>query len=335
MTIGEGDSVPPSSASAEASLIGIVIPTHGANPFLTETIGSVIAQTHHAWRLVVVCDGVTDETARVAEAFAAGDARMAVIRQPRAGVAAARNRGVAALPGDVRFVALLDHDDRWLPEALATLHDALASSSREDAGVHASARYIDEAGRSIRENELETDLRRRPGIEGGRVVEWPPSRPTTFANLVFGDCIPVGTALVRRDALDRAGPFDERAVPSDDYDMWLRLTRIGPFRFVDRVVLEYRQLAAPTWDRPKGAGRGLPYVQRKAITSPENTARQAALARDGYRALQSLMARMDLETAASFVSKGQLGAGLRAALRSVRRAAGYVLGVPGPWHAPR
>jgi glycosyltransferase involved in cell wall biosynthesis len=316
----------------EPPLIGIVMPTHGANPFLEEAVRSVIAQTHEAWHLVIVCDGASPETARLAAGFAARDARIRVVQQSCAGVGKARNRGLGNLPPNVSFIALLDHDDRWLPSTLAMLLAPLAASSTVIVGAHGLARYIDEEGQFIRPGELEADMRRRRGIEQGKLVDWPISRPTMFANLVLGDCIPVGTALVRRAAFDRVGRFDERAVPSDDYDMWLRLTRLGDFALVDDVVMEYRQHAAPTWVRPKALGRGLPYVQRKMITSAENSPEQAQLAREGYRALQALMARMDLETSFSLVRHGNLRAGFRSLLRSGKRTSTAILGAPGPWH---
>jgi len=316
----------------ETCVIGIVMPTHGANPYLDEAARSVIAQTHEAWRLVIVCDGSAPETARLADAFAARDSRIRVVHQKWAGVGRARNRGLDHLPPEVSFISLLDHDDRWLPTTLATLLGALATSSADFAGAHGLARYIDVNGQLIRAGELEGRLRQRQGIERGKPVPWPLSRPTTFANLVLGDCIPVGTALVRRTAFDSVGRFDERAVPSDDYDMWLRLTRVGAFAFVDDVVMEYRQHPKPTWVRPRGIGRGLPYLQRKTIRSAENSPQQAQVAREGYRALLRLMARYELEASISLVHKGQLRSGFRALLRSGKRASSSILGIPGPWH---
>ena len=73
--------------------IGIVTPAYNAAPWIGDAIASVIAQTHDDWAMVVVDDGSTDATADVVARVA--DPRMRLIRQPNAGVSAARNRGMA------------------------------------------------------------------------------------------------------------------------------------------------------------------------------------------------------------------------------------------------
>jgi glycosyltransferase involved in cell wall biosynthesis len=312
--------------------VGVIMPTHGRGAYLREAVETVLAQTFDRWQLTIVCDGATEEAARHAEACAAGDARIRVVRQARAGVAAARNRGLDELSPAVDCVALLDHDDRWLPGTLATLTRALQRAPERFVGAHGIARTIDGAGALLRPGVLESELRRRQGVLGGRLVESPPGQPTTFAHLVFTCCIPVGTALIRRSALARAGRFDERAVPADDYDMWTRLARLGEFAFVDEVVLEYRRHGQPTWVRPRGVGRGSSYVRRKIVASPDNTPEQADTARRGYR----LCAALTVRHAAFEAIRSGVRSDLRAAARHLLTAAlhlgAYVRGGPGPWH---
>jgi len=77
--------------------IGIVVPAYNAAAWIGDAIGSVMAQTHRDWTLVVVDDGSTDGTARVVEGFA--DPRIRLVRQANEGVSAARNRGTAELCG--------------------------------------------------------------------------------------------------------------------------------------------------------------------------------------------------------------------------------------------
>jgi glycosyltransferase involved in cell wall biosynthesis len=92
----------------------VVIPTYNQPDFLAEALESVFAQTFRDFEVVVVDDGSTDDTPARLRACAG---RVRVVRQPNAGVGAARNRGIAEARG--RWVALLDHDDLWHPEKLA------------------------------------------------------------------------------------------------------------------------------------------------------------------------------------------------------------------------
>ncbi len=307
----------------ERSAVGIVMPTHGDNRFLATAVQSVIAQTFTDWTLVIVCDGVAQETGQTANDLAARDPRIRVVRQQRLGVAAARNRGLRELGPHVELIALLDHDDRWLPSALQSLVRALTNAPLA-VGAHGLGRFVDEAGTQVRIGEMEGGLRTREGLENGRGVEWPLDRPTTFANLAICSCIAVGTALMHRVALERVGSFDERAVPADDYDMWVRLSRIGDFAFVDEVVMEYRQHVAPTWIRPRGTGRGLPYVRQKIMSSPDNTPIQAQMATQGYLICQASIVKHALAEAVRSVGQRRYSASARHLLRAVRHAGAYV-----------
>jgi glycosyltransferase involved in cell wall biosynthesis len=305
--------------------VGVVVPTHGAGAHLVETLHSVAAQSFTDWSLVVVSDGGSPDALGVARRLAERDPRVIVTAQAPAGVAAARNRGLDQLRGRVDAIALLDHDDRWLPDTLARLTAALLRAAAGIVGVHGLGRFIDGHGLPVRPGEMEADLRRRLGIEGRRLRPWPPERPTGFANLAFSNCIPIGSALVKSAAFDRAGSFDPRAVPADDYDMWLRLARIGDFAFLDEVVMEYRRGEAPTWRRPRG---GVAFARRKALASPDNTPEQARLARRGYRMSERWTVAHALQQAAALGRRGDVYAAARKLARAALHAAAYVRGAP-------
>src|SRR5690348_4751903 len=95
--------------------VSVVMAARDAAATIGDAIASVIAQTHADWELVVVDDGSTDGTAGVARA--AADGRVRVLEPGRIGVLAQlRNRGIEATSGE--WVAILDADDRWLPNKL-------------------------------------------------------------------------------------------------------------------------------------------------------------------------------------------------------------------------
>lgn len=312
--------------------VSIVIPTHGAGGLLGATLESVRSQTLGDWELVIVDDGSVDGTADVAAEAARGDSRIRVVRQPRAGIARARNRGLAESNPGSELVAFLDHDDVWEPGALAHLAAALDAQPGLVA-AHGLARFIDAEGRPVRPGVLEAHGRERLGLERGRLVPWPPDRPTSLANLVYSDCVvSVGSLLARRTALRVAGPFDARAVPADDYDLWLRLARLGDFAFVDEVVLGYRLHAGMTSSRATAQrGRGAAYVRRKLALAPENTPAQRRLARVGYRACQRAIVAQRLREASALGRCGQWRQAADRASRAARTLLAWAWGHPPPW----
>ncbi len=91
----------------------VVIPCYNAEPFLRETLESVLAQTLSPLEVIVVDDGSTDDSAAIAKSYGQP---IRVIRQENQGESVARNRGMDVARGD--WIAFLDADDVWKPEKL-------------------------------------------------------------------------------------------------------------------------------------------------------------------------------------------------------------------------
>jgi glycosyltransferase involved in cell wall biosynthesis len=327
--MGSFAEIQPRSSPPETS---IVIPTHGGR-FLRATVESVIAQSHPDWELIIVDDGSTDGTADVARALAAQDRRIRVVSQSNSGIARARNRGLVEISPGSTFVAVIDHDDLWLPDTLATFRRLLRDQPTAVA-AHGMARSIDERDVEIPCTGQEGYLPwNRRAVTGGRVEMWPIERPTEFRVLAFEDCIVgTGSALIRRSALDRVGAFDWRAEPADDYDLWVRLSRLGPIVYLNTVVMSYREhgdnrsLAPPP---PRGRGSG--YVRHKIITSPENTAEQRRIAIEGFRAhARMLLAARWAKLCSSWRAR-DYGTLPRQAVTALFRVAAYARGRPWRW----
>ena len=101
-------------------LISAVLPTFNCSRLLTRAIESVLAQTRPVDDFVVIDDGSTDDTREVVAGYGTA---VRYIYQPNGGCAAARNRGIRESRGD--WIALIDHDDEWLPAKIETQVAAL------------------------------------------------------------------------------------------------------------------------------------------------------------------------------------------------------------------
>ena len=107
----------PASPRPEPPLVSVVMPARNAVRFIEQAIGSVLAQSHACWELVVVDDASSDGTAELVARAARADTRIRLIRlERRVGPGPARNVALADLRG--AFVAFLDSDDMWLPDKL-------------------------------------------------------------------------------------------------------------------------------------------------------------------------------------------------------------------------
>lgn len=98
--------------SQQAYTISVIIPVFNGARYLGEAIQSVIEQTRPADEIIVVDDGSTDDSHRVAAQYP-----VTCIRQVNCGASAARNRGVSQSRGEL--LAFLDADDVWTTDKLA------------------------------------------------------------------------------------------------------------------------------------------------------------------------------------------------------------------------
>ena len=105
-------------------MISVVITLYNKEKHIRNTLKGVLGQSFQDFEIVVVDDGSTDNSVSEVQRFK--DPRIRIISQTNAGVSAARNRGILESKGE--FIALLDGDDEWKPDYLATQY-ALAENT--------------------------------------------------------------------------------------------------------------------------------------------------------------------------------------------------------------
>ncbi len=266
--------------------VSVVIPAYNRARYLPATLQSMQAQTMTDWEAVIVDDGSTDDTIAVAQTFVAQDPRIRLVKQPHAGISAARNRGWDHISPASEFLIFLDSDDVWKPHALATFLHAL--NTHPDAlGAHALAQFIDENGHSIYPGEMERWGRNRENVAGSAIVPLMPDQPTTFATLVVkGTISTTGLLLLRRQAAERAGRYDPQVVMCEDWDFWLRVVRQGPLAYVDEVLLGYRWHGQNISTSLQDKRRWERLVRHKLFQTPENTAEQREMIREAHRVIE-------------------------------------------------
>jgi glycosyltransferase involved in cell wall biosynthesis len=281
--------------------IAIVIPAFNVDPYLGDAIASVLVQTHADWTLVIVDDGSTDATAAVAADF--HDARIHLLRQPNAGVSAARNTALAAIPrlaAKADAILFLDGDDWLAPDALALLARTL---NRAPSAIAACARFA--------RVSLDGTIRPAPPPPHGHLLEALLTR-NLFAN--------GGHLLIRRIAIEQAGEFRPDLRYAEDWEYWTRLAVLGEFAAVPSPapLLFVRE-------RPGSAcilNATDPAACRPAITAIYRNPEIAA--RLGTARLAVLSRRIEAELAwtvgRELIRHGSRRNGLRWLARSIRHA---------------
>ena len=99
-----------------ADTIDIILCTYNRAHLIKNAILSVRAQTYSQWRLLIIDDGSTDQTAEVIKQFQSEDIRIEYYKIKHSGLSRARNAGIQKAAA--RFVTFIDSDDEYNPDHL-------------------------------------------------------------------------------------------------------------------------------------------------------------------------------------------------------------------------
>jgi len=181
----------------------ILTPTYNRADVLPFAIRSVMAQTETDWELFVVGDGCTDNTAAVVAEF--NDRRIRWLDLPKGPGFGYKNRNLAFRQMRGHYIAVLGHDDIWLPDHLALLSYGLEQSGAE----WAYSRPIwGEPGGALLPGDFDlvTDVAKRKKFLRRKL-----------------NGIPASCVLHKRDCFERYGYWNETLPACGDWDMWVRI----------------------------------------------------------------------------------------------------------------
>ncbi len=208
--------------------VSIIIPVYNSDKTISEALESVAAQTYTDYEIIVVNDGSSDQSESVIKKYMRPPFDITYVEQINKGAAAARNTGLRLAKGE--FVAFLDADDLWDKNRLAAAIQTMDADPQtglvfsdmrhmvDGALVHAS--YLHERGYRH--------------LSSGRIYD----------NLLKENFIFTPTVTLRRDVLKEVGYFDESLPITEDYDLWLRITRQYPVHYIDRPLVTRRRIGS-------------------------------------------------------------------------------------------
>jgi len=201
-------------------LVSTIIPVHNRPLLLREAVASVVGQSYRPIEIIVVDDGSTDDTLKVAHELAAdAPGEIQVVHQRNAGPGLAREAGRRLARGG--FIQYLDSDDVLLPRKFELQVSSLSASP--DCGIAYGPTHYCRRG---------ADSKRRPWKRTGERIDW--MFPSFLQSRWWG----TSTPLYRRVLTDAAGPWLGLSSEEDwEYDCRVAALRVR-LAFVDEFVSE-------------------------------------------------------------------------------------------------
>lgn len=188
--------------------------------WIGRAIESIREQKFQSWELIVVHDGPNEVIPKLMNEWVARDARIRYFRRIEPGnIAEATNYGLAQARGE--YIAILDDDDRWAqPEKLEK-----------------QVRFLDENKDYV--------------VCGGGVIVVDPQGNQTLKYFkpekddeikrfaLLANPIAHSTAMYRREAVLQIGGYDETLPGFQDWDVWLKLGKLGKLYNFQEYFLHY------------------------------------------------------------------------------------------------
>lgn len=195
-------------------LVSIVVPAYNHATYLQECIESILAQDYPRVELIVLNDGSTDNTPEILRTYGS---RFHWENQPNMGQSATLNKGWAIASGAI--LAYLSADDTLRPKAVSEAVAAFMARP-EIVATYCDFDLIDENSQPLRKIA---------------------TRDFHVRDLVLDlVCQPGPGAFFLRDAFMLAGPWNPELSQNPDLDFWLRLSLIGNFLRIPKVLAEFR-----------------------------------------------------------------------------------------------
>lgn len=130
-------------------LVSVIVPVYNVQRYLRACVDSILSQTYDYYEIILVDDGSTDESGKIADELAQSDSRIRVIHQRNGGLSAARNTGLDHAHGDI--IQFVDSDDMLETDCLSRCVDCMERMNADC--VEFRYRRIDDSGKVFKDGD--------------------------------------------------------------------------------------------------------------------------------------------------------------------------------------
>jgi glycosyltransferase involved in cell wall biosynthesis len=196
-------------------LITVLIPTYNCEQYIQEAVQSILDQTYTNFECIIIDDCSTDGTIDIIKRF--DDPRINLIIKPKnSGYTNSLNSGLTIAKG--KYIARMDGDDVSLPNRFEKQIEVLEQD--EDLVVCGSIFRI---------------------IDTETIIFAPEYHEDITIGLLKDSCIGHPTAMIKKSVLvDNNINYNIDFEPAEDYDLWVRLSKIGKLHNLQEVLFMYR-----------------------------------------------------------------------------------------------
>lgn len=197
-------------------LISVIMSIYNDGEYVSESIKSILSQSHQDFEFIIVNDGSTDNSEDIINSFR--DKRIRYLKNPE-NIGLARSLNLALANSEGKYVARMDADDISVPERLANQLDFM--EQYPEVGIVGSwVQQFGQAENTVRYSTSDFDIRIR------MLSDSPFAHPSV---------------MIRREVLGKHQlQYDPNFRTAQDYDLWSRMARYTNMAILPKVLLHSR-----------------------------------------------------------------------------------------------
>ena len=204
----------------ESVKVSVLLPVYNGGSTLSQAIASILSQDMPEFELITIDDCSTDNSASIIRQYAEKDSRInPIFHEVNIGLASTLNEGLNLAKSD--FVARMDQDDESLPQRLRIQLDYMLR--HPEFAVVGS--YVYHMGA-----KQEFDC----------LVELPSESEQIKQTLLQHNCIYHPSVMIKRNKILEIGGYQAKFKNAEDYDLWLRVSKLHPLANINEPLLRYR-----------------------------------------------------------------------------------------------
>lgn len=201
-------------------LVSVILPCYNAEDFIEASIKSIMDQTYSNLEIIAIDDCSTDNTFSILQILSKNDNRIKILQNEKnAGLVSSLNNGIINAKG--KYIARMDADDISLPQ-------------RIERQIKFMEQHVDVA--LCGSDYLTINSKNK---EIGK-ISFPSENEEIKAALLFTNAFAHPTVVIRKEILERCGPYEEGLVPAEDYELWIRIAENYKIANIPAYLLKYR-----------------------------------------------------------------------------------------------
>ncbi|MFO0971604.1 MAG: glycosyltransferase [Candidatus Saccharimonadales bacterium] len=200
-------------------LISVVMSVYNGEDFLKAAIESILNQTFRDFEFIIINDGSTDSSKKIIDSYK--DPRIVSINQKNIGLIASLNKGISKAKG--KYIARMDADDISLPNRFEKEVEWLNQDN----------------SRGLVSTFFELiDFKTSEPI--GTTLVFPIQNDDLRRAFYFTNPFAHGAAMYRKDAIATVGEYTTKYGPTEDYELWRRISKKYEVGLMPDVLYQYR-----------------------------------------------------------------------------------------------